>query len=505
MSHSFILLPILLPLLTAVACLLLPTRGAWRASVYVVGLALTFLSSLGLLQALDETGYLTVTIGGWKPPVGISLVADWTSGLMVAISSFLGLMVGLYSLAETPPLLKRRYYYSLFPLLLTGVHGAFLTGDLFNLYVWFEVLLISSFVLLTLSGERDSLEGGFKYLVINLLASALFLAGAGFLYAKTGTLNMADLALRLETHPDADIVRSTSMLFLLAFGIKAALFPLYFWLPASYHTPCVSTSAIFAGLLTKVGVYALIRSYTLFFASTFAETQPLLLWLAGLTMLSGVLGAAAQHHLRKILSFHIISQIGYMMMGLAMMTPLALAGTIFYLLHHIVVKTNLFLISGIIRQATGTEELKGLGGLIVRRPWLAVLFFIPAFSLGGIPPLSGFWAKLALLLAAFYKSHYWLIAGALLTSLLTLYSMTKIWAEAFLKAPPDQPAPPPIRPELPRPHPLLLYGPVTALALVTLALSFLSAPVFSLAEKAAAQLLDRHSYIQAVGLTTDNQ
>ncbi len=498
MSPHLILLPILLPFLTGVACLLLPAAGRGRSVLFVTGLALTFLSSLVVLRSLSATGYLAVAVGGWAPPIGIVLVADWTSGLLVAVSSFLGLAVGLYSLAETPAFLKRRYYFSLFLILLTGVHGAFLTGDLFNLYVWFEVLLIASFVLLTLGGDRNALEGGFKYLIMNLLASALFLAGAGFLYAKTGTLNMADLALRLEAHPDAEIVRSTSVLFLLAFGIKAAIFPLYFWLPASYHTPTVATSAIFAGLLTKVGVYALLRSYTLFLADTFTDTQPMLLWLAALTMLSGVFGAAAQQTLRKILSFHIVSQIGYMLMGLALMSPLGLAGTVFYLLHHIVVKTNLFLIAGIVRGTTGTEDLKKLGALIVNMPWLAVLFFIPAFSLGGIPPLSGFWAKFSLLLAAFAEEYYWLAACALLTGILTLYSMTKIWAEAFLKPAPQTLARAAI--PLTPPHKLLLYGPVVAMALVTLGLGLTGAPVFSLAEKASAQLLDRRSYIQAVGL-----
>ncbi len=500
MNSNILLLPILLPLMTGVASLALHKRPKLQEGLFVLGMGLTLVSAILLLVGLRDTGYLAINVGGWKAPIGIALVADWLAGLMVAVSAVLGLAVGVYALKEVPEWTRRAHFFTLYPLLLMGVNGAFLTGDLFNLYVWFEVMLIASFVLLTLGGSKCELEGGFKYVTINLLSSAFFLAGAGLLYSKVGTLNMADLALRLSNAENVEFVRSTAVLFLVAFGVKAALFPLFFWLPAAYHTPPTAVSALFAGLLTKVGVYALMRSYTLFFAESFEATQSLLLWIAALTMVTGVLGAAAQYHLRKILSFHIISQIGYMLMGLALMTPLALAGTVFYLVHHIIVKTNLFLIAGIMRKRCGTEELAAIGGFYRSAPWLALLFFVPAFSLGGIPPLSGFWAKFALVKAGLADGYFWLVGTALLVGIFTLYSMIKIWSEGFLKAHPH----PPMPQDFTLKEKAYLYAPVAALTLITLVLSFYAQPLFSIAETAAAQLLNPTGYIEAVLGTTNN-
>jgi multicomponent Na+:H+ antiporter subunit D len=285
------------------------------------------------------------------------------------------------------------------------------------------------------------------------------------------------------------------MLFLVAFGIKAAIFPLFFWLPASYHTPPVAVSAIFAGLLTKVGVYALIRVFTLLFVQDVSYTHSLILIVAGLTMVTGVLGAAAQDEFRRILSFHIVSQIGYMLMGLALFTPLALAGSIFYIIHHIIVKTNLFLISGVVYRLSGTYQLKKLGGLYQSSPGIAMLFLIPALSLAGIPPLSGFWAKFTLVRAGLEVEQYAIVATALGVGLLTLFSMTKIWAEAFWKEKPaagDEDAARTNQTGLP----LLL--PIIILATVTVSIGLITEPVFRLASQAAEQLLNPADYIRAV-------
>jgi multicomponent Na+:H+ antiporter subunit D len=379
--------------------------------------------------------------------------------------------------------------------LVLGVQGAFVTADIFNLYVWFEVLLIASFILLSLGGERAQLEGAIKYVALNLLSSALFLAGVGILYGMAGTLNMADLARYVQDHPDQKLLTAVSFLFLTAFGIKAAMFPLFFWLPASYHTPPPAVSAVFAGLLTKVGVYALIRIFTLVFTAQTALTHGIILGGAAFTMITGVLGAASQIHMRRILSFHIVSQIGYMVMGLGLFTPLALAGSIFYLIHHIIVKTNLFLVAGYVRRVCGTEELARLGGLYRSRPLAAALFLVPALSLAGLPPLSGFFAKLLLVLAAIRHSA-WIVAGvALGVGLLTLYSMMKIWAAVFWGAPgPDSPAPERADPDAGR-HLLL---PVLGLALLTVAIGFGAGPVYTLSRQAAESLLEPSRYIAAV-------
>jgi multicomponent Na+:H+ antiporter subunit D len=382
-------------------------------------------------------------------------------------------------------------YYPLLHILLMGVCGAFLTGDIFNMYVWFEVMLIASFVLLALGSERPQIEGAIKYVTLNLMSSAIFLAAVGILYGVVGTLNMADLAVKLPEVAPPGLVTTLAMLFLVAFGVKAAVFPLFFWLPASYHTPPVAVSAIFAGLLTKVGVYALIRVFTLLFVQNVGYTHTLILVIAGLTMLTGVLGAVAQNEFRRILSFHIVSQIGYMIMGLGLFTRLALAGSVFYIVHHIIVKTNLFLVSGVAYRLHGTGELKDLGGLYQAHPMLALLFLIPALSLAGLPPLSGFFAKLALLQAGLEVGQYIIVVVALAVGLLTLVSMTKIWAEAFWK-----PATHPPASIVLSPRTLLL--PIAMLATLTVLIGLAAGPLFALSMQAADQLLNPRDYIQAV-------
>ncbi|MEX0928847.1 MAG: proton-conducting transporter membrane subunit, partial [Balneolales bacterium] len=290
-----------------------------------------------------------------------------------------------------------------------------------------------------------------------------------------------------------------SMLFMVSFSIKAAMFPLFFWLPASYHTPPVAISAIFAGLLTKVGVYTLIRFFTLIFVQDVAYTHTILLWAAGLTMLTGVLGAASQNEFRKILSFHIISQIGYMVMGLALFTPLAIVGSVFYIVHHIIVKTNLFLVSGVANRLVGSFELSKMGGLYRHYPWLGVLFLIPAFSLAGFPPLSGFWAKLTLIYAALEIESYPIVIVALVVGLLTLFSMTKIWAAAFWS--PLSGEKPDISGYKSRITPwdmAMLVIPMVILAMLTLTIGLYAQPFFEISLEAAEQLLEPSVYIQAV-------
>jgi len=422
-------------------------------------------------------------------------VADVFAAVMVALAALMLGAVLVYSPASIDAERERFGFHPLLHFLLMGVCGAFLTGDLFNLYVWFEVMLMSSFVLLALGGERAQLEGAIKYVALNLLSSAVFLAAAGILYGTAGTLNMADAALRLRSMHDSGIPAVLASMFFVAFGIKAAAFPLFFWLPASYHTPPVPVAALFAGLLTKVGVYAMIRVFTLVFTGDPGFTRPLILWVAGLTMAAGVLGAMSQSDIRRILSFHIVSQIGYMLMGLGIMTPIAVAGSVFYIIHHIVVKTNLFLIGGVIRRVGGSFALPKTGGLYASAPLLAFLFLIPALSLAGLPPLSGFWAKLTLVRAGLAAGEWAVTAVSLGVSLLTLFSMTKIWSEAFwAPAPEGTPPPPPLE----RGERLALFGPVAALALVTVGIGLGANAVFFVAARAAEQLVQPELYIRAV-------
>jgi multicomponent Na+:H+ antiporter subunit D len=488
---TLLTLPIVLPLATGGVLLLVGRWPRLQRALSVAGAAALLAACLAILALVSRDGIQAAQMGGWPAPFGITLVADLLAAIMLVLGAIMGFAVTAYSLASMDPRHESFGYHPLLHILLMGVSGAFLTGDIFNLYVWYEVMLMASFVLLVLGGERPQVEGGLKYVALNLVASGLFLAAVGLIYGMAGSLNMADLAGILPEH-DTQLVTAVSLLFLVAFGIKAGLFPLFFWLPASYHTPPVAVSAIFAGLLTKVGVYSLIRVFTLIFTQDVPFTHTIILVISGLTMVTGVLGAMAQNEFRRILSFHIISQIGYMTMGLGLFTAYGLAGSVLYIIHHIIVKTNLFLVSGIAHRRCGTYELKGLGGLYRADPLLAGLFLISALSLAGMPPLSGFFAKLALVRAALGEQSYAITAVALAVGLLTLLSMMKIWTEAFWKAAPDG------RPAAPIARRFWWFAPVAGLAALTLAIGGGAEFVFALSLRTAEQLLSPGEYVRAV-------
>ncbi len=484
--------PVLVPLATLILCMLLRRNPGVVAALSVAGAALLTLVGLRLVGLAGEGVILAGQMGGWQAPYGISLVIDRLSAAMVAITGVIGLATVVYGLVREGDPAGGRDFHLFVQGLLTGVCGTFITGDVFNLYVWFEVLLIASFALIVLGDGARRLSGTVVYLFLNLLATLLFLLSAGLLYGATGTLNMAELA-QLSAAGEIPAGGTVAVvLMLLAFSIKAALFPVFGWLPASYHVAWSPVSALFAGLLTKVGVYALIRIVTLVWPQA-GVVHEVLLWVACLTMLVGVLGAAAQTEVRRILSFHIVSQVGYMVLGLALATPLALAGAVFYLIHHIVVKANLFFIGGLAARMAGSERLAAMGGLYARAPWLAILFAIPALSLAGIPPLSGFWAKFVLVKASLDIGAWVAAAVALVTGVFTLLSMSKIWNEAFLKAHPGGAAalrePAGLRPA---------FAVVAALAAITVLIGLGAGPVMDYANAAAAQLADPSGYIGAV-------
>ncbi len=488
-----IVLPILLPLAFGILALL-----AWKASALQKGIALVGTTaqagiSVWLLQVVRSGGIQQVAMGDWPAPFGIVLVVDLFSAIMVTLTAVVALVVALYSQAAIDERRIRHGYYPLFFFLLMGVNGAFITGDLFNLYVWFEVMLMASFVMIALGGARPQIEGAVKYVILNLLASTLFLSAIGLLYNLVGTLNMADLALRLPNIQAGGQVTLIAVLFLVAFGIKAAVFPLFFWLPASYHTPPVAITALFSGLLTKVGVYALFRVFTLLFVQDTEYTHTLILLIAGFTMVTGVFGAAAQTDFRRLLSFHIISQIGYLLMGLGLYSPPALSAGIYFMVHVILAKTALFLVAGIVRQMEGSFDLKKLGGLYARKFGVAFLFLLPALSLAGLPPLSGFFAKLVLVVAGFELDRYLIVAVGLAVSLMTLYSMTKVWNEVFWKDAKAAPA----RSAL-KPVSAWMWVPTAGLVLLSVLVGLFAGPLLDLANQAAAQLADPSIYIQAV-------
>jgi multicomponent Na+:H+ antiporter subunit D len=502
MKAALVAAPIVLPLLAAAVVMLGFRSPTVQRISGIVGAAALLGASAALFDAVWRNGAQAVHVGGWPPPFAITLVADTLGSLMVVVASLVGALVAIYSLADIDQARLEMGYFAYLMVLLAGVNGAFLTADLFNLYVCFEVMLMASFVLMVLGGDRHQKEGGLKYVTLNLLSSALFLAGVGIVYGATATLNLGELAVRMPAvaAERPELASALAGLFLVAFGIKAALFPLYFWLPASYHTPPVAVSAVFAGLLTKVGVYALFRVFSLVFIELHWVYE-LLIVTAVLTMLFGVLGAVAQFHVRRILSFHIVSQIGYIVLGLALLSSsdaavrrLAVAAAVFYIAHHILVKTNLFLIAGLIRRSGGGEDLGPLGGLAVRTPWLAVLFLIPAASLAGIPPLSGFWAKLGIIQAAVDARAWVAVAAALAAGLLTLVSMTKIWNEAFWKDRPEAESTPARSAGM-----WQMVIPIVVLAALTVAIGVFPQPLFDVADRAASELLDTGTYRSWVG------
>lgn len=498
---QIIVLPILLPLVSAVVMMFFRKSVAVHRALNVAGTAMLFVVSLAILATVLSKGILSLQVGGWTAPFGISMVADLVSAIMLVATALIGLTTAIYSLGTIDEQREHYFYYPLLQMLLMGINGAFLTGDIFNLYVWFEVMLISSFVLLVLGGTPEQLEGAIKYVTLNLLSSAIFLAAVGILYGIAGTLNMADLAARMPLLDHRELLSAVAVLFMIIFGVKAAMFPLFFWLPASYHTPPVAVSAIFAGLLTKVGVYAIMRFFTtIFIRDDTAFIHQFLLIASAFTMVVGVLGAAVQYDLRKLLSFHIISQIGYMIFALAIQSPLAIAGALFYIIHNIIAKTNLFYVSGAIKCLKGSYDLKEIGGIYRFYPLLGLLFLVPALGLAGIPPLSGFWAKFVVIQAGLEAKHYLLVGIALLVSMLTLFSMIKIWNEAFWK---DDPRGSGNIVDEEYVHisslkKAMMLAPVVVLGVITVVFGFWFEPLFDLASRAASQLLDTRLYIESV-------
>ncbi len=488
-----IALPILLPMLGAALSVGVGRSRIAQRLVSIVTLGTVTVTSAVLLVRVDHDGIASVQAGGWRAPIGITLVADRLAAIMLLVAMLMLFAVLLFAIGQPGAERDHVGFHPVYLILAAGIAAAFLTGDLFNLFVAFEVTLMASYVLITLGGRPDQVRSGMTYVVISLIASILFLIALAFVYAATGTVNLADLSTKIAELPDG-IRSGLAVLLIVVFGIKAAIFPLFFWLPDSYPTAPTPVTAVFAGLLTKVGVYAIIRSQTLLFP---ADTQPgnLLLIIAGLTMVVGVFGAITQNDIKRILSFHIVSQIGYMIMGLGLFTLAGLAGAVLYIIHHIVVKTTLFLVAGLVEQRAGTGQLAKLSGLVRLEPVLAVLFLLPALSLAGIPPFSGFVAKLALVDAGIDAHEYLIVAVSLAVSVLTLFSMTKIWSNAFWgPVPSDRPA----APAAARGGRALMAGSTTALVVLSLAVAVCAGPLYDLSERTAQDLLDPRAYTATV-------
>jgi multicomponent Na+:H+ antiporter subunit D len=486
---KMLVLPILVPFCTAAVLMLAPKLPGPQRWISLAGSILSLISAVLVFLRVNEAGVQVVQISGWPAPFGITLVADLLAAVLGVMVGVVSTAIAVVSFSGVDPRREAFGYHPLSQILFMGVSGAFLTGDFFNLYVWFEVMLVASFVLMALNRTRAQMEAAFKYVTINLISSAIFLTALGLLYGSTGTLNMADLARVWPTISTPGVDTVLAVLFLIAFSLKAGLFPLFFWLPASYHTPPAAIGAAFAGLLTKVGVYALIRVFTLLFQSTSPALFWLLLAMSAATMVIGLVAALNERDFRRVLSFNLVGHIGYTTASLSLFTPAALAGAIFYVIHHIVVITNLYLVSGVLLRLRRTTDMAGLGGLYRGQPVFALLAMVPIFSLAGVPPLSGFLGKLAILEGTFDAGAYWVGGLVLVVGLLTLLSMAQTWADTFWK--------PPAAADMAAPGTPLLAV-IAALSLVTVAMTVGAEPLFELTSRGAQQLLGREEYVRAV-------
>lgn len=484
-------LPIVAPLLGAALAMVIRHLAVQRA-ISLVSLTIALASSIVVLVEVVTKNEMAVSqLGGWPSSIAITLVADRFAAMMLVVSLSIVAIVLLYSIGQQASDEHSPAYHPVYLVLAAGLSQAFLAGDLFNLFVAFELMLLASYVLLTLEGTDKQIRSGVTYVVLNVLESTILLLGIGLIFAASGTVSMAELPARLADLPDG-VQMGLNMVLLVAFGIKAAVFPLYFWLPDAYPAAPSSMTAVFAGLLTKVGVYSIIRTETLLFPG---GQSTLLLVIAGFTMIIGVLGAISHSHMKRVLSFHTVSQIGYIILGVGIGTQMGFAATVFYLLLYIPVKTSLFLIEGIIERETGSSAFDDIDGLAKRSGFLALLFIIPALSLAGLPPFSGFVAKLAVIRAGFDEGQYVIIVVAIIGSFLTLVSMTKIWVGLFWGE--VRPVPPEGRIGIMRHH-KIMSGASIGLVGATIALAVLAGPLYEFSESAARQLLDSQSYIQAV-------
>jgi multicomponent Na+:H+ antiporter subunit D len=429
-SAGLVVSPVLVPLLAALWVLLLPRQGWTRRVVCLAGHVVTLASSVALLGHVRRHGPASVAFGGWELPFAIEFSADRVGALFVLLAAVVALAVNVSQTRQPPDGGEQPWALNLG--FLAGANGAFLTADLFNLYVWFEVVLMSSLGLLVWGHQVRHLDAALRYFVLNVVGTVILLVGVSCVYAVTGHLNFAAITDAGASVGPAALAPFAGVL-IVAFLIKAAVFPVFAWLPATYHTLPTSQAALFAGIGTKLGVYALLRLAVIMPPAVTAAYGPWLGWLAVATMTTGVLGAAYHWDSRRILAFHSISQVGYMLLGIALGTAVGIQATLVFALHHGLVKSNLFLVGRLVGQATGSYDVRAVGGQYTARPWLALIFLSQALSLIGVPPSSGFWAKLLLVRETVAQGHAVWAMGALAVGLLTLYSMLKIWVEVFWK------------------------------------------------------------------------
>ncbi|MBV0934537.1 monovalent cation/H+ antiporter subunit D [Marinobacterium weihaiense] len=432
MSEHLTILPILLPLIGGLL-LLLPPLGTnlvrQRAGALVVAV-LTLGCAIALLLQSQQAGIQLYVLGNWQPPFGIVLVADRLSTLLVLLTSVLGLASLLYASAGDDR--TGAHFYPLILLQLMGINGAFLTGDIFNLFVFFEVLLIASYALLIHGGGKQKTQAGFHYVALNLVGSSLFLFALGILYGTLGTLNIADMSTKVATLSDGEkvLARAGGLLLLAVFGLKAAMLPLHFWLTRTYASACAPVAALFA-IMTKVGIYSIYRVHTVIFGANAGDlafmAQPWIWPLALLTLLAGSIGALASPNLRELTANLVIVSVGTLLVSVALQSKAATAAGLYYLVHSTLVCAALFMIADLIGQQRGKACDRFVMSRKVRQPaLLGIMFFVAAMAVAGIPPFSGFVGKVMLLQSADSTSEmFWAWPAILISSLVTIVALSR--------------------------------------------------------------------------------
>ncbi|MFD2444471.1 Na+/H+ antiporter subunit D [Bacillus sp. CGMCC 1.16607] len=433
--NNFIILPILIPLLTAILLIFFAKKVPYQRILSLIASFITVVISFQLVQTVRKEGIQTLDVSSWEAPFGITLVSDMLSALLVLTASIIAFVCILYSFQSIGKGRENYYYYPIVQFLMVGVNGAFTTGDIFNLFVFFEVMLMSSYLLLVLGGTKIQLRESIKYILVNVISSALFVITVAYLYSVVGSLNMAHISTRIAEVNQPGILSVIAILFLIVFGLKGAIFPLFFWLPGSYYAPPAPVMALFGALLTKVGVYSIIRTYTLFFYHDPGFTHQILGILAILTIIFGLVGAIGYWDVKKIIIYNIIVAVGVILFGVSVMSQVSLTGSVFYLVHDMIIKAALFLMVGIIVKITGTSDLRKIHGLIQGYPGLGWTFFIATLALAGVPPLSGFIGKLLIIQGGFKAEYYASTVIVLFSSLLVLFSIMKIFINGFWGVP----------------------------------------------------------------------
>jgi multicomponent Na+:H+ antiporter subunit D len=491
---NLVILPILIPIFTGIILIFLRNQIIVQRWISALSLVAVVIVSAYMVQRVHMNGIQALHLGGWAPPYGIVLVADMFAALLVLTTSVVGLVCLWFAFHSIGKDREEYFFYPFFQFLLAGVCGSFLTGDIFNLFVFFEVMLISSYVLIVHGGTKPQLRESIKYLLINIVSSVFFVVAVAYLYSVTGTLNMAHLSLRVAEMGQEGILTVISLLFLIVFSLKASLF-LYFWLPGAYSAPPTVIAAIFSALLTKVGIYALFRTFTLIFYHQPHITHEILAWFAALTMLLGVIGAVAYADVRKIITYNVIAAVGFIVFGLAIFSTVSLEGAIFYLIHDMIVKALLFLAAGLLISAAGTGQLRKMGGMIRTHPVLGWILFATGISLAGIPPLSGFIGKLLIIQGGFNQGFYLFVGVSLLSSLLILYSLMKLFMNAFWREPEDS-----RDVSTYKSTSAVLIAPCAVLLGLSVIIGLGAEWIYPYVSQAAETLMDPSIYIEAVGL-----